>query len=589
MGPVVSDGTEQTGMPETSPVGPTVDAARAARDDLIVITVFVALAVATFHLPALEGGFINWDDPEYVTANPHIRSLSWSTLRWAFTTFDASNWHPLTWLSLALDYRLWGLDPRGYHLTSLSLHVANAVLLLLVLHSLTGALWRSAAVAALFGVHPMHVESVAWVAERKDVLCAFFLLLAIGAYVRWVRAPGWRTYAIVVLSAILALLSKPMAVTLPAMLLLLDWWPLRRLSWKTVAEKIPLVALAVAAGLATFLAQTESGAVAIDPIPFPARLTNAIVAYARYLALTAWPLRLSPWYSHPAVEGPPLSAWTVAGAVAVLSAITGLALAARRSRPYLAVGWLWYVGTLLPVIGLVQAGRQAMADRFTYLPHIGIFIALVWAIGDVAAWERPTPRALGATGVCLLIVGLGALSFRQARIWHDSATFWAYTARVNPYAFIAHQALGGLLNEAGQPRDALREFLRARRLRPDIPAVHRNVGSLLLRQRRYAPAAAAYRKVVALRPDSAEDERTLGEALLAQGRPVRARWHLERAVALRPGFAEAYGALGRALLQAGRVDDAVAEFESALAIKPDLGDARRGLDAALARRAAGSG
>jgi tetratricopeptide (TPR) repeat protein len=583
VGPVTDDVTV------TSPVDPTVDAPRATRDDLVLITVFVALAVATFHLPALEGGFLNWDDPEYVTANPHIRNLSWSTVRWAFTTFDASNWHPVTWLSLALDYRLWGLDPRGYHLTSLVLHVANAVLVLLVLHALTGALWQSAAVAALFGVHPMHVESVAWVAERKDVLCAFFWLLTIGAYIRWVRSPGWGGYAIVVVATMLALLAKPMAVTLPAMLLLIDWWPLHRLSWRAVAEKIPLVTLALAAALATFLAQTGAGAVAIDPIPFPARLTNAIVAYFRYLALTAWPLRLSPWYSHPAVEGPPLSAWTVAGAVVVLAAITGLALATRRGRPYLLVGWLWYVGMLLPVIGLVQAGRQAMADRFTYLPHLGLFIALAWGIGDLAAWGRPAVRALGATGVCVLIVALGALSFRQTRIWHDSTAFWAYTVRVNPYAFIAHQALGGLLNETGKPRDALREFLQARRLRPDIAAVHRNVGRLLLRQRRYAAAAAAYRKAVALRPDSADDEKTLGDVLLAQGRPARARWHLERAVALRPSFAEAHGDLGRALLAGGRVDDAVAEFQNALAIKPDLSDARRGLDAALARRAAGPG
>jgi hypothetical protein len=563
---------------------------RNEREHLILAAVFLALAVATVYLPALQGGFINWDDPDYVTANPHIRTLGWSTVTWALTTFTAANWHPLTWLSLAVDHRLHGLDPAGYHLTNAALHVANSVLVLLVLRGLTGALWRSAAVAALFGLHPLHVESVAWVAERKDVLCAFFWLLAMAAYVGWVRGRSWRAYGIVVVTTSLALLSKPMAVTLPLALLLLDWWPLRRLSWRSTAEKLPLLAFAAGASVATFVAQRTEGAVAIDPIPFPARLANAVVAYVRYLALTVWPSRLAPWYSHSAVEGPPLSPWSVAGAAGLLVGITALAFATARRRPYLAVGWLWYVVTLLPVIGLVQVGRQAMADRYTYLPLIGIFIAIAWGIADLARWERAPVRALGAAAVGVLLLGLGALSFRQTRIWHDSITLWAYTARVNPYAFIAHQALGGMLGDAGRPREALREFLLARRIRPDIAVVHKNVGVLLVKERRYPAAAAAYRKAVALRPDSAEYERMLGNVLLDQGRPVRARWHLERAVALRPASAEAHNDLGRALLATGRVDAAVAEFRSALAISPGFAEARRGLDDALARRAvAGAG
>jgi protein O-mannosyl-transferase len=567
---------------------PSIDPERVACERLVLVSILLALVVAGFYLPALDGRFINWDDPDYVTANPAIATLSWKTVGWAFTTFATGNWHPVTWLSLALDHRLYGLDPWGYHLTNLALHVANSVLVLLVLQGLTGSLWKSAAVAALFGLHPLHVESVAWVAERKDVLCAFFWLLTLAAYARWVRVPSWSSYLVVALTTALALLAKPMAITLPFALLLLDWWPLRRLSWRTVAEKVPLVALAAGEAIATFFAQSAEGAVAIDPIPFRARASNAVVAYARYLALTVRPLRLSPWYSHPAVEGPPLSPWTVVAAIALLAAITALALSNARRRPYLAVGWLWYLGTLVPVIGLLQAGRQSMADRFAYIPHVGLFLAIVWGIGSLPGWDHRSARAAGAAMLAVILAWLGVLTFRQTAVWHDSTTFWTYTAETNPYAFIAHQALGGILNEAGHTDAALRQFLIARRLRPDIAVVHKNVGALLIRQRRYAAAAASYRKAVALRPDSADYETTLGDVLLRQGRPAQARRHLERAITLRPGSAEAHDGLGRALLASGQLDDAIAEFRRALALKPALADAQRGLDDALARHARAS-
>ncbi len=402
--------------------------------------------------------------------------------------------------------------------------------------------------------------------------------------------PGWGGCRLVALAAVLALLARPIAITLPVVLLLLDWWPLRRLSWRTTAEKVPLVALAAGAALATLLAQRAGGAVALDPIPLPARATNALVAYARYLALTVWPLHLSPWYSHPAVEGPPLSAWTVVGAAAILAGITGVAIATAGRRPYLAVGWLWYVGTLLPVIGLVQAGRQAMADRFTYIPHVGLFMAIAWAIGDLPGWDRRTVRVAGAAALALLLATLGVLTFRQTSIWHDSATFWTYTVKTNPRSFVAHQALGGILDRAGHPDAALRQFLLARRLRPDIAVVHQNVGTLMIRQQNYAAAAAAFRKALTIEPDSADYENALGYVLLEQGRLAQALRHLERAVAIRPDSAQDHSDLGRALLASGRLDDAVLEFRRALQLSPGFAEAQRGLNDALAQRArAGTG
>ncbi|HJQ83413.1 MAG TPA: hypothetical protein VKA21_05010, partial [Candidatus Binatia bacterium] len=483
------------------------------------------------YLPALGAQFINWDDPAYVTQNRNARDLSWATVRWAFTTFHTANWHPLTWLSLALDHTLWGVDPRGFHATSVVLHAANTGLVLLVLHRLTGAFWRSVAVAALFGLHPLHVESVAWVAERKDVLSALFWLLTMLAYVRWARRPGIASYALVAGGLVCALLAKPMAITLPFVLLLLDWWPLRRLSRRAVLEKLPLVLLALGQAAATFLAQRAGGAVGIDPIPIPARIANAVVAHARYLVLTVWPHPLSPWYSHPALEGPPLSAWTIAAAAALLLAITAAVLAGARRWPWAAVGWLWWLGTLVPVIGLVQVGRQAMADRYTYLPHVGLFLALVWTAAELPIWSGARRRAaIASVGAVLLV--LGVLTFRQTRIWHDARTFWTYTVTVNPHSFVAHQALGGILARRGLLDEARAHLLRAARMRPGVAAVRQSLGDLLARQGRIGAAAAQYRKAVLLAPDDADAHRTLAGLLRRLGRPVQAERHLARAAAL---------------------------------------------------------
>jgi len=554
----------------------------AVRRRLALVSVALAATVSLAYLPVLGADFINWDDPRYVLNNPHVRGLSWRTLTWAVTAFEAGNWHPLTWLSLALDYQMHGLRPHGYHLTSLALHVANSVLVLLVLHRLTGAVWRSAVVAALFGLHPLHVESVAWVTERKDVLVAFFWLLTMAAYARYARSPGWTSYLLVLLAFVMALLSKPMAITLPLALLLLDYWPLRRLSWRAVREKVPLVALVVVVSVLEVRAEVASGAVAIDPIPMGARAANAVVAYVKYLALTLWPLHLSPWYSHPALEGPPLSGWMVAGAASVLALATAFALGSARVRPYVAVGWVWYLATLLPVIGLLQVGRQGMADRYTYVPHLGVFIVSVWAVAELPIWSTGRARAAGFALAGVLFASLALLTLRQTRVWQDSMSFWTYTARMSPSSFVAHQALGGLLTSAGRIDEGIREYRRAAHLRRGVVEVHEELGFLLARKGQLGAAAAQYRKAIALRPQPAEDERALADVLLRAGHPVQARAHVEHALTLQPGSAEAHEILGRVLMAQGRPADAVPEFRAALRARPTFAEAQRNLGAALA-------
>lgn len=511
------------------------------------IALGLALVTALAYAPVLDAGFLNWDDPPYVTANPHIRTLSWSTVAWAATTFHEGIWHPLTWLSLALDHAVYGLDPRGFHLTNLLLHVANTVLVFLVLEQLTGARGRSALVAALFGLHPMHVESVAWVTERKDVLSTCFWLLTIAAYARFVRL-GTRSAYLLLLGVFgLGLASKPMLVTLPFVLLLLDYWPLRRLSWRAVLEKAPLFLLAAAVAAVSIAAVGEVGRQAVpDPIPPLARLGNAAVSCVQYVGLTLWPAGLSPWYSHPWFEGPPLTLGRVAAALALLVGTSALVVLAARRVPYAAVGWFWFLGTLVPVLGLVYNGRQGMADRYAYVPHIGLFLAVVWSVADVtAAWPRAGRRAIGV-GVAVVLVAIGVRTAAQARIWKDDRTFWSYTARTNPHSFIAHQALALIEQANGRTVEAMRLYARATRLRPELGRVHIQFARLLARSGRHRGAASEFRKALEVEPHSIDARLGLAQALLARGRRARARRELERVLALRPDHPEARRMLARA-------------------------------------------
>src|SRR6059036_456916 len=390
----------------------------------LAIAGLVVLGTLAVFAPALRHGFVNYDDPEYVTENPRVRAgLSWAGLGWAFAAPHAANWHPLTWLSHMLDAQLFGLAPAGHHATSVLLHATSAALLFEVLAGMTGTPWRSAFVAAVFALHPLRVESVAWVSERKDVLAGFFWMLALAAYARYARRRGAADYVLVVAAFVLGLLAKPMVVTLPLVLLLLDVWPLRR-PW-TIAlvwEKLPLVLLAAAASALTVVAQRGAGAMAsLESLPLAARMAEAVVAFRAYLEKTFWPARLAVFYPHR-----PLPIGEVAASCVVLLVVSALAIRERRRRPWLLVGWLWYLVALLPVVGLVKVGEQAMADRFSYLPQIGVLLMIAWAAADAGG-----SRAVASAGGVVALAACVALTARQLDIWRDSVSLFAHASAVS--------------------------------------------------------------------------------------------------------------------------------------------------------------
>ena len=491
---------------------PMVAAAAGAvsRRTRAIISLALAAAVAVTYLPALNGEFLNWDDNLYVTDNPHIRALSWKMVGWAFTEFPRGGWLPLTWLSHAVDYRLYGLDPWGHHLTSVALHVANTMLVFAVFEILTGATWRSAAVAALFGLHPLHVESVAWVAERKDVLSTLFWLLAMAAYARYVRVRTVPSYLAVLATFVAGLLSKPMIITLPAVLLLLDYWPLKRLSWAALREKVPFFIVAALSAAWTFQAQRTVGAVtAIGLIALPDRVTNAIVSYVRYLVLTAWPSGLSPFYSHPAVETFPLTWQAVAGSAALLIVATAFAAASMKRRPYVAVGWSWYLITLLPVIGLVQIGGQAMADRYTYIPLLGIFVIVAWGIASMPIWYLPAVRYAGGALAALVLFALAARTWVQEKVWHDPVTLWTRVLEVDSTSIRGHYNMANWLLREGETEEAARLLRITVAMSPKWAEARHDLGAALSGEGRYAEAAAAFREALHLKPDFTAAQRHL--------------------------------------------------------------------------------
>ena len=543
------------------------------------IAVLLALTTLLAYWPVVQCGYLNLDDDLYVTANPAVwGGLTLAGARWAFTTTHAGFWHPLTWLSHMLDVELWGPGPTGPHATNLLLHVANVVLLLLLLVRSTGALWPSAAVAALFALHPLRVESVAWVAERKDLLCGLFALTTIWAYVRYAERPRPGRYALVALSLALGLMAKPMLVTLPLVLLLLDRWPLRRgTSLRLVVEKIPLLGLAASAAVAHMLTAQRAGAIGhLARFPLEARLANALVSYARYLGKTVWPSGLAVFYPYPS-EWP---VWQVAGAAVLLMGVTILALVQMRRRPYLLVGWLWFLGMLFPVSGVVQAGSQAMADRFTYLPLIGLFATAAWGGQDLLARWPVRPPALAACAVALLLA-LGCSTWWQVGYWHDSTRLFTHALEVTSGNWLAHNNLGDALAREGKLEEATQHFAESVRLEPSNPDAHYNLGVVLHRQGRPAEAIEHYRDALRLAPNYPNAHNNLGVALLDGGEVEQAIDELQQAFLLRQDAGTHFN-LGLALATRGRTDEAIEHYREAVRLKPDFGAARQHLADALA-------
>jgi Flp pilus assembly protein TadD len=542
----------------------------------ILVCVLLAAGTAVAFAPTLGNDFVNYDDQDYITQNPQVQAgLTGPGVWWALTTAHASNWHPLTWLSLQLDRQLYGPGARGFHFTNLLLHTANAILLFLALRGLTGAVWRSALVAALFALHPLHVESVAWAAERKDVLSTLFWMLTLVAYLGYVRRQGLGRYALVALAFTLGLLAKPMLVTLPCVLLLLDVWPLRRwqpgqpqsaaVAGRLLLEKAPLFALAAVSSAITFWAQRRGGAVAsLEVFPLDVRLGNAVVAYVRYLWLMLWPSSLAVFYPHP---GAALPFWQVGGATLVLAVLTVLIIHERQRHPYLLVGWLWYLGTLVPVLGIVQVGEQALADRYTYVPLIGVFLALVWGMVDLIPCFRYRGVVLAAAAAAVL-VALTVATRNQVRCWHDRATLWAHAAQADPDNHLAHYNLGVILLEQGQRDRAREEFQEAVRARPTDWLAHNNLGTLAQQRGDHEEAAYHFAAALKSRPEQPSVRGNLGLALAMQGQLPEARSQFDAALRVDPTDAELHNGLGMTLGMMGDAGGAAGEFTEAIRLNP---------------------
>ena len=549
----------------------------------VAICVVLAAAVAAVYFPVAGHGFVNFDDPGYVVDNPHVRrGLTWEGAGWAVTATAEHNWHPLTWLSHMLDGQLFGAWAGGHHLSSVVLHAANSILLYFVLKRLTGAVWPSAVVAALLAVHPLHVESVAWVSERKDVLSVFFLLLALLAYARYTARPGALRYAAVAALLVLGLASKPMVVTAPFLLLLLDWWPLGRLRWGETAgrcllEKVPLLILVAAACAVTIAAQQEAVEAQVAT-GLALRIQNGLVAYAAYIGKMFWPARLAVLYPFP--EAVP--AWQWLGAAGGLAAVTAAAVASVRRRPYLAVGWLWFLGTLVPVIGLVRVGAQAMADRYAYIPLIGLYVMLAWGAADLAG-RRRHGRAAALVVAAGVLAALGLTAHAAVGYWRDPVTLLRRTLEVTAWNPLAHNNLGGALMDLKQVDAATVEFIEAVRLDPDYGDAHFNLGCALAAQGRWAEAEAAFRRAVGLNQTNWENACRLATALVRTGRVDEGLAEYDRAGGLAGAGPDLLYDLGNALLAAGRLEAAAARYREAIRLRPDSVDLWMNLGVVLGR------
>jgi tetratricopeptide (TPR) repeat protein len=545
---------------------------------LLVVTTVVVFAPVAHH------DFVNYDDPTYVTSNPHVRSgLSWENGAWAFTSRYGNNWHPLTWLSHMLDCELFGLNPGAHHLMNLAIHALNVVLLFLLLHRITFALWPSVFVAALFALHPLHVESVAWIAERKDVLSTLFGLLTMWTYARHVENRSWWQYAIALLLFALGLMSKPMLVTLPCVLLLLDYWPLGRIKLDGVGvlrqfarlglEKIPFFILSAVSCSVTIWAQNVGGTViSTEGLPVSYRLTNALVSYARYLSKTFWPKNMAVFYPHPGEWG----VWTISAASGLVVVMSLLALRYARHMPYLIVGWLWFLGTLVPVIGLVQVGGQSLADRYTYIPLIGIFLCVAWACRDLIENRPGARKAVIAVGV-IVICGCAFLASTQLRHWRNSFTLFEHALRVTRDNHVAHNNLGIALAEKGRVDEAIVHFQEQVRLRPNFASAHNNLGLALAARGRPTEAAAHFAHAVEINPGFAEAHNNLGCALASLGKVEEAASHFTRAVEIKPEFVDANFNLACALQDSRRIEDAVTQYRRVLELQPNHSQATRKL------------
>jgi tetratricopeptide (TPR) repeat protein len=552
-----------------------------------------ALVLATLWIygQTLDFGFVDWDDGFHVFENENVKSgLTSQGIVWAFTTADVPSWHPLTWISHMLDCDLYGLEAGGHHATNVLLHTLNGLLLFGLFSRLTGARWRSALVAGLFALHPLQVEAVAWISDRKELLSAFLALLSIGAYAAYARRGAVWAYATALALLALALMAKPMQVTLPFVFLLLDYWPLRRrLSARLLVEKLPFLLCVAAVAWVTLALQASAGALkTTDLVPVPGRIANAVWSYARYLGMALWPRNLTMYYPHPyipATGGTPLEAWQIAGAAVVLAGVSAWVVRVRRWR-WATLGWLWYLGTLFPVIGIVQVGRQALADRYMYWPSIGLFVIAAWGGAElVQRLRRHTGRieAVAAVGIAALLVALAGTARSQAAHWRDSMSLFRHALEVVPRNPTIRYYVAEALREEGRVDEAIAHYRRALAVTPTSVQLHLGLGHALRDRGELAEAIRQYRLALDTRPDSWLAHHNLAAVYRMQGNLAEAIAHYRLSLRTRPNATVSYN-LANALRARGSLDEAIAAYEEALELAPDDPRVHNNLGSALYAR-----
>ncbi len=594
---------------------------------------FLAVITLAVYWQTFSHQFISYDDGMYITENPHVKAgLTMEGVSWAFTAIRGSNWHPITWLSHMLDVSMFGLHPGPHHLMNAAYHAANSALLFLLLLRMTGANWPSAFAAALFALHPMHVESVAWVSERKDVLSAFFWILTLLFYEWYVKHPGRTRYLLTLCTFVLGLMSKSMLVTLPLVMFLMDYWPLGRVQsgqkgttvqqtagvsvlkpfpWRLILEKIPFFSMSAIISIVTIYTQHKGGAIAsVKTLPFSFRAINALWSYVVYMGKMLWPLHLAVIYPIP-------STLTIVQGVfsgLLLAGTTAVAVRSAKQHPYFLTGWLWYLITLIPVIGLVQVGRQSMADRYTYIPFIGLFIIIAWGM-QLFAGDNRYRRAAVSAAAGIMLLALSACTWLQIGHWKDSMTLFSHAIKTVPDNYIAHEITGyakaqrGMLDEAayhysealrispddersltglgnvlvkqGKIEEAINYTNRALLLNPNSSEAHFNMGFALMKQGRDKEAIHHYSEGLRSDPDNADIHFILGVTLATQGQLDEGIRHFSEALRITPGFAEAHYSMGVALLRQGKLDQSIRHFSEALRIKPDFAEADLSLKEAI--------
>lgn len=545
---------------------------------LTICIIIVYGQVGTFN-------FIGFDDPDYVTENEYVQEgLSFDSFIWAFTTFHSANWHPLTWLSHMLDCQFYGKDPMGHHWTNVQFHIANTLLLFFIFFKMTGALWRSAFVAALFALHPLHVESVAWVSERKDVLSTFFGLLMIFAYYCYVKASSFKNYLIVIILFSLGLMAKPMLVTFPFVLLLLDYWPLNRMQFENdllrqsngitwfdfqkffrlIIEKIPFFILAIISCILTFLAQQSSGAVkALEALPMKTRIANALVSYVTYGLKAIWPIHLAVFYPYPGNSFP---VWQVFGSALLIATACIWTIRISKEYPYFAVGLFWYLGTLVPVIGLVQVGEQAMADRYTYIPSIGLFVLVSWGVPDLVNKWKYKKLIMGLVALAILF-GCVIASFMQIRYWKNSVALFEHTVKVTENNYRAQNDLGTAW-EAVDLDQAIFHYKQALEIKPNYLLAIYNLGVAYCEKEEYDESILNFKKVLKIDPQNIDARMNLANVLFILDKPDEAVFHYNKIIKADSKNSDAHYNLAYVLSKQGKIDEAVSHYEKALRINP---------------------